>query len=76
MHLIVFYYFLHLANAFVNSIFILINSEKKQTIQFEVEYCWPINWVILVADVDCGVSKLRSGKIVNGVDAADGEFPW
>lgn len=29
-----------------------------------------------MADVDCGVSKLRSGKIVNGVDAADGEFPW
>lgn len=33
MHLIVFYYFLHLANAFVNSTFILIHSEKKTTIQ-------------------------------------------
>lgn len=30
----------------------------------------------LVADVDCGLSHFRSGKIVNGVDAAEGEFPW
>ena len=29
-----------------------------------------------VADVECGVSKTRSGKIVNGVDAVKGEFPW
>lgn len=30
----------------------------------------------LVADVECGISKTRSGKIVNGSDATKGEFPW
>ncbi len=29
-----------------------------------------------MADVECGVTRLRTGKIVNGVDAAEGEFPW
>jgi hypothetical protein len=29
-----------------------------------------------VADVDCGISKFRNGKIVNGIDAVEGEFPW
>ena len=33
-----------------------------------------------VADVDCGVSKMpssvRPGRIVNGNEASEGEFPW
>jgi len=31
-----------------------------------------------VADVDCGVSKMafRNGRIVNGLDVTEGEFPW
>ena len=29
-----------------------------------------------MADVECGKSKTRDGKIVNGVDATKGEFPW
>ena len=32
--------------------------------------------VCIVADVDCGVAKFRAAKIVNGIDAAEGEFPW
>ena len=30
----------------------------------------------IVADVDCGISKFRNGRIVNGIDAMEGEFPW
>ena len=31
-----------------------------------------------MADVDCGISKLapRAGRIVNGLDVTEGEFPW
>lgn len=29
-----------------------------------------------VADMECGISKTRSGKIVNGTEATKGEFPW
>ena len=32
-------------------------------------------WFI-VADVECGQQKIRSGKVVNGLDAQVGEFPW
>lgn len=32
--------------------------------------------LFVVADVDCGVSKYRNGRIVNGADAIEGEFPW
>ncbi|XP_046463281.1 trypsin II-P29-like [Daphnia pulex] len=35
-----------------------------------------INAFINMADVDCGISPLRNGKIVNGLDAAEAEFPW
>ena len=33
---------------------------------------------LTVADVDCGVSKMafRNGRIVNGLDVTEGEFPW
>ncbi len=31
---------------------------------------------LTVADVECGLSKTRSGKIVNGTDATKREFPW
>ncbi|KAI9559690.1 hypothetical protein GHT06_013695 [Daphnia sinensis] len=39
--------------------------------------CFPLIHAFLnMADVDCGMAKLRKAKIVNGVDAAEGEFPW
>lgn len=36
----------------------------------------PLKAFINMADVDCGISKFRNGRIVNGVDAVEGEFPW
>uniref|UniRef100_A0A0P4XXR2 Putative Transmembrane protease serine n=1 Tax=Daphnia magna TaxID=35525 RepID=A0A0P4XXR2_9CRUS len=36
----------------------------------------PLNAFINMADVDCGISKFSNGRIVNGVDAVEGEFPW
>ena len=60
-------------DAFVNSIIIT---------QFQAKFCYSIFltnasfFFRIVADVDCGISKFRNGRIVNGIDAMEGEFPW
>ena len=53
-----------LRQSYIVSIYILINNKYDYFV------------LKTVADVECGVSKTRSGKIVNGVDAVKGEFPW
>lgn len=53
-------------NAFMNCMFDYLNQE----------YLNNIFLLMLVADIECGVARIRNGKIVNGVDAAEGEFPW
>ncbi|KZS07183.1 Transmembrane Protease serine [Daphnia magna] len=35
----------------------------------------PLDAFINMADVDCGMSVVRNGKIVNGIDAEAAEFP-
>lgn len=60
-------------DAFVNSIIIT---------KFQTKFCYctfltNASFLFrIVADVDCGISKFRNGRIVNGIDAMEGEFPW
>lgn len=74
-------FFFHPINAFINSkkfnlillteLRVDVSLSKYQVVSFILSCIY-----LTVADVDCGVTKFRTGKIVNGIDAAEGEFPW
>ena len=49
---------------------------RKKTLPRYLSRTKSIVYLNVVADVDCGQQKFRIGKIVNGVDAYAGEFPW
>jgi hypothetical protein len=60
-------------DAFVNSI---TNQFQNRIELVNIPNIFASFYLVLVADVDCGISKFRNGRIVNGIDAVEGEFPW
>ena len=64
---------------FLEQIIAITNSTSSRRIINDFDGLNFLLDFIAVADVDCGTSSLKTRtamKIVNGEEAAEGEFPW